>query len=211
MPTISSTPATLFFGGSFNPIHHGHLIGARAVAEVAGFERIALVPSAEPPHKKTSGHGKPDRSHMAEFADRLSMCQLAVAGDPFFEVTDIERRRDGPSYTIETARQLRPMGHDPVHWLIGGDTVPHLPTWHEPLALLEEVHFVIMARPGCQIAWDAMPPPYRKLRDQVIPAPLIDISATQIRHRVAGGLPIHYLTAPAVERYIRERRMYGSP
>src|SRR5215204_3176269 len=93
----------LCFGGSFNPIHHGHLICARAAAEAAGFERVVLIPSALPPHKL-------DDTELASSTDRLAMCRLAVEGDPWFEVEDIELIRKGPSYTIDTARELRRRG-----------------------------------------------------------------------------------------------------
>src|SRR5688572_25793218 len=133
--------ATLCFGGSFNPIHHGHLICARAVAERAGFQKVLLIPSAQPPHK-------PDVSQIADSSHRLAMCEAAVRGEPFFEVSDIEVTGQGPSYTIMTARELRKRGWEKVSWLIGADMVRILPQWHQPEALLNEVEFVAMARPS---------------------------------------------------------------
>ncbi len=130
----------LCFGGSFNPPHHGHLICARAVAEAAGFHRVVLIPSARPPHK--SGDA------IASAADRLAMCRAAIADDPLFEVNDLELSRDGPSYTVDTARGLLASGWSDVSWLIGGDSVANLPTWHEADALLNLIQFVVMARPG---------------------------------------------------------------
>ena len=193
----------LCFGGSFNPIHHGHLIIARAVAEAAGYHRVVLIPSAQPPHK-------PGAADLAPAADRLAMCRLAVEGSDLFEVNDLELRRHGPSYTIDTARALTQQGFKAVHWLVGGDTLPLLPTWHEPEALLREVHFVVVARPGWQIDWAAVPPAYLPLRQNVVTAPLIEISATDIRRRAAAGRPIDYLTPPGVVRYIYERGVYGA-
>ncbi len=196
----------LYFGGSFNPVHHGHLTCARAVAEAGGFGRVVLVPSARPPHK-------PGSTDLANPADRLAMCRLAVAEDPLFDVDDLELARTGPSYTIDTARALRDRGENSVHWLIGADMLIHLPKWHEPEALLREVSFVAMARPGWTFDWRAMPQSYRALRDAVVEAPLIDISATDLRARVARHQSIAFLTPPAVCRYIQDRGLYrtGAP
>lgn len=196
----------LCFGGSFNPIHHGHLLIARAVAEAAGYDRVVLIPSAQPPHK-------PGAADLAPAVDRLAMCRLAVEtteASGLFEVNDLELGRRGPSYTIDTARELTRRGFDAVHWLIGGDTLPLLGSWHEPDALLREVHFVVVARPGWQIDWTAVPTDYLPLGQNVVTAPLIEISATDIRRRAAAGKSIDYLTPPAVVRYIRERGVYGA-
>src|SRR5688500_16988195 len=135
----------LCFGGSFNPIHHAHLICARAVAEKAGFDRIVLIPSAQPPHK-------PSTAQMAPPTDRLAMCRLAASHQPeLFEVDDLELSRSGESFTLDTARQLKARGWQAVNWLIGGDMLLYLPKWHEPEKLLQEVNFFIMARPGWSI------------------------------------------------------------
>jgi nicotinate-nucleotide adenylyltransferase len=194
----------LCFGGSFNPIHHGHLIVARAVAEARGYDQVILIPSAQPPHK-------PGAADLAPAADRLAMCRLAAEMSPdLFEVNDLELRRQGPSYTIDTARELTRQGLGAVHWLIGGDTLPLLSSWHEPEGLLREVQFVVAARPGWQTDWSAVPAAYLPLRQNVVTAPLIEISATDIRRRAAAGKSIDFLTPPAVVRYIRERGVYGA-
>jgi nicotinate-nucleotide adenylyltransferase len=195
------TTRTLSFGGSFNPIHHAHLICARAAAEALGFEQILLIPSAQPPHK-------PGATDLAPPADRLAMCRLAVEGDALFDVTDLELTRTGPSYTIDTVRELKRRGWREVHWLIGADMAAYLPNWHEPLALLKEVHFWLLARPGWALDWSAMPPEYRHLGERVIPAPLIDLRATTIRERIVAGKSIAYLTPEPVIQYIRGRRLY---
>jgi nicotinate-nucleotide adenylyltransferase len=191
----------LCFGGSFNSIHHGHLICARAVAETLGYERIVLFPSRQPPHKQ--GH-----TDIADASDRVAMCRLAISGDSLFEVDDLEITRPGPSYTIDTARELHHRGWGEVAWLIGADMAKILPTWHESAQLLAEVRFILMARPGWTFDWLSMPAEYRRLEQQVVTAPLIDISSTEIRRRVAAGKPITYLTPPAVADYIRERGLY---
>lgn len=194
---------TLCFGGTFNPIHHGHLIGARAAAEEGGFGRVLLIPAGRPPHKDAAVAG-------AEATDRLAMCHAAVLGDPFFEVCDLEIRRSGRSYTVETVEALAGQMQRPIDWLIGADSLPTLPTWHRPLDLLRHAIIHYLARPGYEINWDELPEPYQGLRQNCLPAPRIDISSTDIRRRIAGGQPIDYLTPPAVVRYIRDRRLYAT-
>ncbi len=193
----------LVFGGTFNPIHYGHLRCAQAVAEREDFDRVVLIPSAQPPHK-------PDTADVAPAADRLAMCQLAAEGNELFEVCDIEMRRGGPSYTIDTAQELLRQGWETVHWLIGADMLLYLPKWHRPLKLLSEVDFVIMARPGFTIDWSLLPGEFRQLQKHVVEAPLVDISGTDIRHRIRAGEPIDHLVPEAVAQYIGDRRLYRS-
>jgi nicotinate-nucleotide adenylyltransferase len=195
--------ASLYFGGSFNPIHHAHLICSRAVAEQKGFQKVVLVPSAQPPHK-------PNSATMADAADRLAMCRLAVWGDPLFEVDDLELGRSGPSYTIDTVRQLKDRGEKQIHWLIGADMLMYLPYWHQPQQLLAETEFIILARPGWKLDWGLLPAEFRHLERNVVEAPLLEISSTEIRERVAGGKAIDYLTPPGVCRYVRDRGLYGN-
>ena len=191
----------LCFGGSFNPVHNGHLLASRAAADAAGFDRVVLLPSAVPPHKLR----QPD---MASAEDRLAMCQLAAESTPGFEVADIEMRRAGPSFTIDTARELKRRGWNRVSWLIGADQVRQLPTWREPAALLREVDFVVMARPGWEFDWHALPAEFQRLSDRVVEAPLIDISATDIRRRVAAGERIDHLVPTRVAHYIEEKGLF---
>jgi nicotinate-nucleotide adenylyltransferase len=193
---------TLCLGGSFNPIHHGHLICAGAVAERAGYEQVMLIPSNQPPHKPAS-------ANLAPPADRLRMCQLAIQSSATFTVDDLELKRTGPSYTIDTAQELKQArGWPDVHWLIGADMLNYLPRWNRATELLREVHFVVMARPGFGLEWDELPAEFKHLRERVVEAPRIDISSTQIRDRVRAGLPIAYLTPLPIVEYIHERRLY---
>jgi nicotinate-nucleotide adenylyltransferase len=189
------------FGGSFNPIHVGHLMVARAVAEARGFDRIVLVPSAQPPHK-------PNAADLAGSRARLRMCQIVTEGDSLFEVCDFEILRDGPSYTLDTARQLKNAGWQQVAWLIGADMVQILPQWHRPLELLKEVRFFIAERPGYEIEWAGLPVEFQSLRQNVVRAPLFEISASQIRERVKRGHSIRYMVPPEVERYIFDQKLY---
>lgn len=198
----------LCFGGSFNPIHRGHIECAQFVARQEGFERVLLIPNAQPPHKA-------EVADIAPAEHRLAMCRLAAdeanrstRPQVEFVADDIEMRRGGASYTLETARALKSRGVDPVHWLIGADMLMYLPKWHQPRQLLREVKFVIMQRPGHAIAWDLLPPEFQHLRAQVVAAPMIDISATEIRKRVANGELINELVCEPVAKYIAEHGLY---
>jgi nicotinate-nucleotide adenylyltransferase len=192
---------TLCLGGSFNPIHHGHLICARAAAEARGFGRVLLIPSGQPPHK-------PDDPQLASPEHRLRMCQLAASATASFDVCDLELFRSGPSFTIDTAQELRRQGFDAVHWLIGADMLNFLPKWHRPLELLKQVEFIVMARPGVTIDWSQLPREYQHLESNVVAVPQIDISATDLRRRIRANLSIDFLTPRRVIDYIRAENLY---
>jgi nicotinate-nucleotide adenylyltransferase len=191
----------LWFGGSFNPIHLGHLICSRAVAEAGGFDRVILIPNRQSPHKSQD-------TSQPSAQDRLEMCRLAVAGDDFFQVDDLELNRPVPSYTIDTVRQLRAQGFSEINWLIGADMVSSLPRWHDPASLLAESTFILMGRPGWSIDWSLLPDSLQKLQSNIVQAPQVDISSTQIRNRFASGQSIRYLTPDAVVDYIHRRHLY---
>lgn len=193
----------LYFGGSFNPIHNGHLRCAAAVARKADFEQVVLVPSATPPHKIR-------QNDLACPEDRLTMCRIAQVDCPLFEVDDLEVGRCGPSYTLDTVEELRKRGVSPVVWLIGADMLCILPQWHRAEELLQRAEFLIMRRPGFAIDWDTLPPVFRRLQANVIEAPLIDLSATEIRRRLARGEAIDGMLPPGVEHYIRAKGLYGA-
>lgn len=196
------------FGGSFNPVHFGHLIASRAVAEALGLDRVVLIPSANPPHK--------NGENLASAADRLEMVRLAVAGDRLFEVSDIELLRSGPSYTVDTVAAFgaeRP-GAD-LCWIIGADSLPELATWSRVQRLVSMVRMVVAARPG----WRT--PDLGALRGVVgdeaverlvasrLETPEIGISASDIRSRVAAGQSVRYLVPESVVAYIASRGLYG--
>jgi len=198
----------LCFGGTFNPIHNGHVVCAQAVATRAGYDRVLLIPAAQPPHKSTA--------ELAPANDRLAMCRLAVEGNELFDVSDIETRRQGPSYTLETAQQLLKQGDDsqsPPHqisWLIGADMLMYLPKWHRALELVNIVNFVVMARPGWTMDFDALPSEFRHLKSHVVQAPQIDISASDIRRRVGAGEAIDAMVPGEVAKYIADHQLYRS-
>lgn len=201
-----------WFGGSFDPVHHGHLIVVRCVAEMLALDRVTLVPVARAPHK--------DRPLAAD-ADRLAMLRLAVAGDGAFAVSDIELRRGGRSYTVDTLRALRRQcGEDAgLHWIIGADMLADLAEWREADEVLRLAQIVTAVRPP----WDrevdgileALAGTFgqdraEELRRGIVTTPLIDISSTDIRRRVQRGESIRYLVPEAVRAYIHDHGLYGS-
>ncbi len=162
---------------------------------------MVVFPAGSPAHKA-------GEEQIAPANDRLEMCRLALSARAGFELDDREIKRSGPTYTIDTATQLKRQGWTDVRWIIGADMVNFLPHWHETDRLLEEVQFIVMARPGWTFDWDRLPKAVQRLRENVVEVPQIDISATEIRRRVKAGLPIDYLCPPEVCRYIEERGLY---
>jgi nicotinate-nucleotide adenylyltransferase len=198
----------LLFGGSFDPIHHGHLIVSRFVAEQLDIPRVVLVPSARPPHK-------PDRC-LAPAAERLAMCRLAVAGDPQFEVSDWEISQPGPNYTLHTVEHYRSVSSagTELHWLVGMDSLRELSTWYEAGKLVERCTIVSTARPGfprpaaAELAAGFVPAQVEKLLQHIVEGPRVDIAGTDIRARVRAGLSIRYLVPEPVLRYVEEHALY---
>ncbi|MEL7237333.1 MAG: nicotinate (nicotinamide) nucleotide adenylyltransferase [Planctomycetota bacterium] len=196
----------LCFGGSFDPPHVGHLITARTVAEVLGFEKVLLIPAATSPFKTMAGKSLKD-------TDRLALCMASVADDPMFAVDPLEMQRAGPSYTLETAKLLReqpPFADGPVPWLIGADLLPSLHRWHEADALLsgDLVQFIVMARGGYELNWDDLPEEVRHLRGFTVEIPRIEISSTELRRRLAEGRSVRYLMPSSAQRFIERHQLY---
>lgn len=195
----------LCLGGSFNPIHVGHLVCARAAAEAAGFAGVRLIPAGANPHKKAAD--------LADASHRLTMCQLAVAGDPFFFVDDREIRRGGASYTFDTATSLLDSRAEPDHrvaWLIGTDLLGRLHTWHRFDELRKIVDFVVMRRAGQPAATIDLDPRVAAMAKTLVEVPQIEISSTDIRERVRAGKSIEHLVPPAVARLIANEGIYLS-
>ena len=198
----------LLFGGTFDPIHHGHLIIARAAAERLSVEKTILIPSAQPPHKTAFP--------LSTAEDRLLMTKLAVARDESFDVSDCELSRPGPSYTLETVRHFRGIYPNPIplYWLIGADSISELPGWYQIKQLAEECTIVTAARPGSDPHELALlrpalsPSQIDRIKQHILDTPMIDISATDIRRRAGLGLSIKYLTSNPVALYIIEHGLY---
>jgi nicotinate-nucleotide adenylyltransferase len=190
------------FGGTFDPPHVGHLVAAQEVHHRLGLDRLLLLPAAVPPHKL-------DRT-VTPGPLRLEMLSAAVDGDERFEVSDLELRRSGPSYTIDTLRELRLRSPEASLYLaIGADQVAELDTWREASAIGELATVVAFARGGQAVAppADGLP---RGLAGAIrtIDVPSLEISSTAIRARVAAGEPIAYLVPEPVQAIIRREGLY---
>jgi len=197
------------FGGSFNPIHNGHLLAAQAVFEAAGLDKVLLVPSQVSPFKR----GAQD---VAAGAARMEMVRLAVGGDARFEPCGLELARGGVSYAIDTVRQLQAQ-HPGTRFsfVVGMDALRDLHLWHQADELVALCEVITVQRPG----FDVMLAPQelgfpldvsRRLLDRVIHGRLCEISSSEIRQRMASGLPIRYLVPPVVEAYIRANGLYAT-
>ena len=196
-------------GGSFDPIHNGHLSVAQQAAAELGLEKVLIVPAGTPPHK--------DPHSLAPARDRLIMARLACRNMRGLEICDIEVRRDGPCYTIDTVRELgRACGEGTKLVLIlGEDSVGELPTWKDAGKLVEEAGFAIVHRPRCppadfeRLAAELGSTAAERLKGSVLkitrPA---DVSSTEIRRRVRRGESIAGLVRAEVEDYINERGLY---
>jgi nicotinate-nucleotide adenylyltransferase len=188
------------FGGTFDPPHLGHLIVAQDALQALGLDRVLFVPAGSPPHKQ----GRPTTPAPL----RLEMTRAAVAGDPRFEVTDLELRRAGPSFTVDTLLQLLERAPESALFLLlGADQVRELESWRRPDEILRLARVVAITRAGAVDgpgrAADSLPAGL-----EVVRATRIDISATEVRRRVAAGESIRYLVPGAVERIIRRERLY---
>jgi nicotinate-nucleotide adenylyltransferase len=186
------------FGGSFDPVHLGHLMVAHVAREEASLDRLFFLPAAQSPFKP-AGHPAPD-------AERARMLRLALAGLPWCEVDDSELRRGGVSYTVDTVREfLRRFPGARLFYLIGADNAAGLNQWREAVELARLAEFLVIPRPGEPAA---LPAPFRGRVLQGFP---VGISSTEIRDRVRQGLPIGHLVPPAVAEAIRNYRLYSQP
>jgi nicotinate-nucleotide adenylyltransferase len=212
----------VILGGTFDPIHHGHLIVARAGAEALGFDRITLMPAGIPPHveRKYCQTGAPAAGPVASAADRSAMARLAVAGEALFEVSDIEAAGDQPSYTIDTLTQLRRLHPQAeLHWIIGADMLMDLPRWRQVSEVVKLANLITVGRPGfavelgqsrAELAKLLGPERLAELAKGQVTAPLIDISSTDIRARLRHGRSIRCLTPDSVIEYIQSHNLYAA-
>ncbi len=215
---FSGTLAALF-GGTFDPIHYGHIKPAVALAKMVGLQRVTLLPNNVPPHRP-----QPEASPQ----QRLTMVQLAIAdaGGNLFDIDDRELRRDNPSWTVETFETLRrERGADaPLGFIIGQDSLLTLPQWHRGLELLDTCHLLVCARPGYGAtmstpalqAWleARLTSDIRQLHRRpagliyLAPTPQMAISASLIRERRHAGKRCDDMISPSVQRYIDEQGLY---
>ncbi|HUT47186.1 MAG TPA: nicotinate-nucleotide adenylyltransferase [Sedimentisphaerales bacterium] len=198
------------FGGTFDPIHIGHTTVAADAAEHIGAEKIVFVPAKRSPLKGFSPRANDN--------DRLNMISLAIAGEKNFQVSDYELKRPAPSYTLATIRKFQADygSETSIHWLIGADGVDDLTYWYKISELIDACNLTTMYRAGCE------PPDFakfeeiwgreriEKLQRNIIQTPLVDISSTEIRNRIAKNGDITKMLHPAVADYIRKNGLYQS-
>jgi len=191
-------------GGTFDPIHYGHLILAEEAWARLELDRVLFVPAREPPHKLLQP-GSPA-------ADRLYMVRLSIASNPHFDVSDIELERPGPSYTVDTLALLRqelgPQAE--LYFLMGLDSLVNLPTWHNPEGIIALAHLAVARRPGYAADLQRLEQvlPGITERTHFLDIPEIGIASHDLRRRVREGLPIKYQVPEAVEEYIYARGLY---
>jgi nicotinate-nucleotide adenylyltransferase len=198
------------FGGTFDPVHLGHLILAEQCRDQGRLDQVRFVPSARPPHKQ--------KHVLTPFRHRAEMLQLATAGHPAFRVDELENGRPGPSYTVDTLDELH--GSQPeAEWflLVGSDTLAELAEWYDPAGIVRRAALLVMRR-GDERALSAEElrqslrlPAAEAVRLELIDAPRIDISSRDLRRRAAEGRSLRYLLPRAVECYIEEKGLYRVP
>ncbi|RYD03443.1 hypothetical protein N752_19890 [Desulforamulus aquiferis] len=192
-------------GGTFDPIHYGHLVVAEEVRHQFGLEKVIFIPAARPPHKTAKEISKPHH--------RVNMARMATATNKYFEVSTIELEREGPSYTIDTVVAIQEIYDvDKVYFITGADAVLEILTWKEAERLLSICNFVAATRPGYdlnKLAENLKPLP-KDVFKNIIPleVPALSISSTDIRNRVREGRSIKYLLPEPVEEYIRNNNIY---
>jgi nicotinate-nucleotide adenylyltransferase len=195
------------FGGTFDPVHLGHLILAEQARDQARLEEVWFVPAPRPPQKESQ--------LLTRFEQRVEMLSLALAGNPMFRIDEIEKDRVGPSYTVDTLAELR--RRHPEHaffLLIGGDALLDLPTWREPQRILEQAGLVVMDRPGSPVIQAEDLRHRLTMSDEItvnldrVEAPAIDIASRYLRRRISEGRSVRYLVPRAVEVYIQEKHLY---
>ncbi|MCS7286444.1 MAG: nicotinate-nucleotide adenylyltransferase [Anaerolineae bacterium] len=191
-------------GGTFDPIHYGHLIIAEEARVRVGLAKVIFIPAGHPPHKL--------RRPYSPAHHRYRMVELAISSNPYFEVSPIEVNRPGPSYSVDTVAMLRKeMGSDSeLYFIMGVDSLAGILTWHRPDELIKLCKIIAVNRPGYGVDIEALDSVIPGIKKQVIfiKAPEIGISSTEIQERVREGLPIRYLVPPEVERYIYEHNLY---
>ena len=194
------------YGGTFDPIHTGHLIAAAQAIEAGQLDKVIFVPSYSPPHKQRTA------SELTSFEHRYYMTVLAIAGDERFEVSDIERQLDGLSYTINTINELKKtyQRDTEIYFITGLDAICDLKTWRQPEQLLNCCKFLVANRKSDKV----LQPVYEAYGGLafeniiVFDSPIIEISATDIRTRLKNGKSIKYFVPTSVEKYIYDNKLY---
>lgn len=192
-------------GGTFDPVHIGHLVTAEAVRIQYGLEKVLFVPAGNPPHKQGS--------NVTLAMHRYIMTVMATYSNPYFFVSPIELERSGPSYTIDTVQEfIKQYGDNTeLYFITGADAIQDLPTWEKIDHLLNMCHFIAATRPGCISRLDDVIRHFGNLgrkRIHRLATPELEISSTDIRERVKGGRSIKYIVPESVESYIIKEKLY---
>ena len=185
-------------GGTFDPIHHGHLVAASEVAQVFTLDEVVFVPTGQPWQK--------DDRKVSASEDRYLMTVIATASNPRFSVSRTDIDRGGPTYTIDTLRDLRAERGDEAElfFITGADALAQIMSWQDVNELFALAHFVGVTRPGHRLTGDGLP----EDRVSLVEVPALAISSTNCRERVARGAPIWYLVPDGIVQYIAKRRLY---
>lgn len=195
-------------GGTFDPPHIGHLWLASLAADALALDRVLLMPAARPPHKG----GQP----ISNAADRILMTRLAIADNPLLEISLVEMERSGPSYTVDSLRELQDHygGSARLFLVMAADSLAQIDTWREPDRILQLAEWAVGPRPGSALPdRAALRDRFGKAADRIhlLEGPALQVSGTEIRRRVAAGRVIRYLVPAAVEELIRARGLYRRP
>jgi len=196
------------YGGTFDPVHVGHLILAEQAREHGKLDEVWFVPAASPPQKQGQA--------VTPFRQRVEMLELAIAGNPAFHIDELEQERAGPSYTVETLAELR--RRHPEHeflLLVGGDSLLDLPRWYDPQGIVAQAELLVMERPGSprlsteELRQKLKLPAEAPLSLEFVEnASLIHVSSTDLRQRIKEGRSVRYFLPAAVETYVREKLLY---
>ena len=201
---MTGTRAIGIMGGTFDPIHIGHLAVAEEAREALTLDRVLFIPAGQPPHKLPGS--------VTAIAHRLAMVELAIADNPAFELSRIEIDRAGPSFTVDTVEALaRAEPGAMLHLIVSAETFAELPTWHEPERLFDSARMAVVPREGYPApdpAWLADAFPGREDRVDFLEGPRLGLSSTALRSRVAAGRSIRYLVPPPVAAYIDQHQLY---
>jgi len=187
-------------GGTFDPIHHGHLVAASEVAHIFDLDEVIFVPTGQPYQK--------DERQVSPAEDRYLMTVIATASNPRFSVSRVDIDRPGPTYTIDTLRELHTAGpDDELFFITGADALAEILTWHAVDELFTLAHFVGCTRPGHRLSGAGLP----ENKVSLVEIPALAISSTECRARVVAGEPVWYLVPDGVVQYIAKRRLYAKP
>ncbi len=194
-------------GGTFDPVHIAHLRLAESAREALALDEVLFVPAGDP-WRKSDPHA-PSGRRITAAEHRLAMLRLAVAGNDDFAISEIELRRDGPTYTADTLEQLAGERLDDEFWfIVGADALADLPNWHDPERIVVHAKLAVAARAGEDADPASIGLPGLAGRVDTFAMERIDASSTDIRARVAAGRSIRYLVPPEVERYIATHQLY---